>query len=278
MKLWLVILIVLLADAIALAGMLLVRRRSPAGSFVKDAEPASGAINVAGTVLAVLIGFVFLIAFQSYGNARSTSQDEASATSGLFHTAEAFPNADRDRLEGDAICYARAVVNSEFPNLDSGQSSGLVDRWVLQLEHGFERVRVTGLAGSAAEQNWFVQSDARQKARQGRLAEARPLIPTAIWFLLILGGVVVIVFVFAFADIGESKLTQAGMILVVTTVITASLLTIAFLDHPYGNHEGAIGPDAMKSALTSMEREQAARHPLALPCNPAGQPRTPARV
>jgi hypothetical protein len=252
--------------------MLLVRQRAPKGSFVTDTEQASAAVNVAGTVLAVLIGFVFLIAFQSYGNARSTSQDEASAATALFHTAEAFPDRDRDRLQGDAICYARAVIYDEFPNASGGRGSDLVDRWVQRLEHGFERVRVTGVAGQAAEQNWFAQSDARQKARQGRLAEASPLIPTAIWVLLILGGAAVVLFVLTFADIGERRITQAGMILVVTTVVTASLLTIAFLDNPYGDHDGAIAPSAMQSAVASMEHEQSTRHPGPLPCGPKGEP------
>jgi hypothetical protein len=271
-KLWVVILIVVLADVLAVTAMLLLRRRAPKGSFVDDSEQASGAINVAGTVLAVLIGFVFLISFQSYLNARSSSGDEAAAISGLYHTAEAFPNADRNRLEGDAICYARAVIYDEFPDLGSGNTSALVDRWVQRIELGFERVRIRGLAGSGAEQNWFMQSDARQKARQGRVAEARPLIPTPIWFLLILGGVAVILFVLVFADPGERRVTQAGLMLVITTVVTASLLTIAFLDNPYGDHEGAIHPAAMKATLVSMEHERSARHPLALPCNISGQP------
>src|SRR5436309_7729892 len=149
--------------------MLLVRRRAPKGSFVVDTEQASAAVNVAGTVLAVLIGFVFLISFQSYINARSAAGDEASAISGLFHTAEAFPNADRNRLEGDTICYGRAVIENEFPDLAKGETSPVVDGWVQRIEYGFERVRIAGLAGSGAEQNWFSQSDARQKARQGRL-------------------------------------------------------------------------------------------------------------
>ena len=270
MSLWLVVLIVFVADALALTAMLLVRRRAPDGSFVRDSEQVSATINVAGTVLAVLIGFVFLIAFESYGKARSNSQDEASATTALFHTAEAFPAADRNRIQGNAICYARAVIHGDFGHTAGG--TGLADRWTQTLEHAFERVRVSGAAGAAAEQNFFLQSDARQKARQGRLAQASPLIPTAIWFLLILGSLAVIVFVLSFADIGERKAVQTGLIVVVTTVLTAALLTIAFLDDPYGDHEGAIFPTAMRSTLSSMEHEQATRHPAPVPCGPDGRP------
>jgi len=264
-----VILILLAADAIALAAMLFARRRAPAGSFILDTEQASATINVAGTVLAVLIGFVFLIAFQSYGNARSSAADEASAVTALFHTAEGFDNTDRNRLEADAICYARAVVGDEFPKMASGRRSPLVARWILQLEHTFEG---TPVSNSAAEQNWYAETDNRAKARAGRLAEATPLIPTPIWVLLIVSGVVVIGFVLVFADSAERRLTQAMMVVVVTTAITASLLTIAFLDSPYGDHEGSIGPKAMRGALRTMEHEQQTRHAVRIPCGGSGQP------
>src|SRR5436305_637001 len=66
--------------------MLLVRRRAPKGSFVVDTEQASAAVNVAGTVLAVLIGFVFLISFQSYINARTAAVTASLPTTAFIDT------------------------------------------------------------------------------------------------------------------------------------------------------------------------------------------------
>src|SRR3954453_15382937 len=92
-KLWVIVLIVVGANAIAALAMLALRRRAPSGGYFHDSQLAAGALAVTGTVYAVLVGFVFLLAFQSYETARSSSQDEAVATIGLFQSRISFPRA-----------------------------------------------------------------------------------------------------------------------------------------------------------------------------------------
>ncbi|MGZ8667568.1 MAG: bestrophin-like domain, partial [Solirubrobacterales bacterium] len=109
--LWLIALIVLAADLGAIAAMALIRRRAPADGFFRDSQVAAGAFTVTGTIFAVMVGFVFLIAFQSYAAARTSARTEAGATAALFHAADAFPGPARRTLQGDLICYSRGVVH-----------------------------------------------------------------------------------------------------------------------------------------------------------------------
>src|SRR3954470_18439543 len=126
-KLWVIVLIVVGANAIAALAMLALRRRAPSRGYFHDSQVAAGALAVTGTVYAVLVGFVFLLAFQSYETARSSSQDEAVAAIGLFHIAEQLPPTDRDVLQGDVVCYARSVINLEWPAMGDQRSSPLVE-------------------------------------------------------------------------------------------------------------------------------------------------------
>src|SRR5262249_26461172 len=96
--------------------------------------------------------------------------------------------------------------------------------------------------------------------------------PTTIWVLLLVAAAAVIGFVLLFADSGERRLAQVAMALTVATSIAVSLLTVNFVDRPYGNHDGAITPGAMQGVLTTMEREQAALGQSNPRCNAAGQP------
>src|SRR3954453_465920 len=114
-KLWVIVLIVVGANAIAALAMLALRRRAPSGGYFHDSQLAAGALGVTGTVYALLVGFVFLLAFQSYETARSSSQDEAVATLGLFHIAEQLPVSLREDIQGGVTCYARAVIRTEWP-------------------------------------------------------------------------------------------------------------------------------------------------------------------
>src|SRR5436853_3606487 len=114
-KLWEVIALIVLVDALAAGALVLIRRRAPEGSYFTDSQRAAGAFAVTGTIFAVLVGFVFLLSFQSYQNARSSSKDESIAAIGLFNSAEHFAPPARAALQADAVCYARAVTNVEWP-------------------------------------------------------------------------------------------------------------------------------------------------------------------
>src|SRR5215203_3929032 len=81
MEPWLAALIILGVAALSAAGMLLVRRRAPAGTFFNDPIPGGAVYTVAGTAYMVILAFVFFIAFESYGGAKSDAEDEATATS-----------------------------------------------------------------------------------------------------------------------------------------------------------------------------------------------------
>jgi hypothetical protein len=52
--------------------MLALRGKVPPESHFRDSKLAAGALAVTGTVYAVLVGFVFLLAFQSWRQRLST--------------------------------------------------------------------------------------------------------------------------------------------------------------------------------------------------------------
>ena len=97
--------------------------------------------------------------------------------------------------------------------------------------------------------------------------------PAIVWLFLFLGGMVVIAFVGYFADRRERRLSQAGMMLAVTTMVVASLLMVAFLDSAYGPHSGSIEPTAMAESQANMQAEDAAVTPGVRPrCDRRGAP------
>lgn len=274
MSLWLAALVLLLANAATVATMLLLRRRAPTGSYFEDTQQAAGVFAVAGTTFAVLVAFTFLLAFQSYDDARNSAEDEATAVNSLFHTAEFFSAADRDRLQGDLVCYGRAVAAREWTSMRDGRRDPLVTRWASGLEHDFQRVRVTGAVPAAAASNWFDQTDLRQRGRTGRISESQPLVPALVWMFLIIGGAVVVGFTFFFADRRERPIAQAGLLVAITTFVVASLVMVHFLDNPYENRSGSIKPTEMRVILTAIRSEQARQGTLgSVRCDPGGRPR-----
>ena len=64
-------LVVAAVMALAIAAMLLVRRRAPEGSYFEDGDRAAGVFGVLATGFAVLLGFVVFLAFESFDTSRT---------------------------------------------------------------------------------------------------------------------------------------------------------------------------------------------------------------
>jgi heme/copper-type cytochrome/quinol oxidase subunit 2 len=83
--------IVVVVAALAITAMLLVRRRAPAGSYFEDGDRAAGVFGVLATGLAILLGFVVFLAFESFDASRSGAEAEAQIVREQFETAQFFP-------------------------------------------------------------------------------------------------------------------------------------------------------------------------------------------
>jgi len=252
-------LIVVAANVVTATAMLLVfRRRAPGDGFFHDSQQATGVFTVLGTTFAVLLAFTFFLAFQSYDTARQSGEQEAVATTGLFHMSERFSAPVRNRLAGLLVCYARGVANQEWRTMHDDKESPVVTARIRALDTSFGRVRIRGPEEDAAYTKWLDLESARAEGRRGRLAEASPFVPAPVWVVLIIAGLLVIVYTLFFADRRERRVAQILMICSVTTIVVSSLLLVNILDNPYGTHAGSIQPDAMRSSLARMEAELAA--------------------
>jgi hypothetical protein len=263
MDLWLAVLVILGTAAVSAAGMLLVRRRAPEGTYLKDPIPAAAVYTVVGTAYMVIVAFVFFVAFESYGGAKSDAEEEATATLAMFHAALPFSPSVRARLQGQVICYAREVIADEWRAMRDGETSPVVDARVTALEESAARITLEGEKQLAAYDHWFALNEERRKGRQGRIAQASGLVPPVLWLILIVGAVVVIAAVGLFADPREARFTQAALIAAIAVIVASGLLLVGFLDRPYEDKSGSIKPTAMTRTLAQMQREQQA----AVPCS-----------
>jgi hypothetical protein len=252
--------------------MSLARRRAPTGGFFTDLDRAAGVFGVLGTSFAVLLAFVIFVAFESYVNAKDKAGQEAVSVTELYHTARLFPSPAREELADQMICYARSVIADEWPTMGKQRQSTLVRGWLARLDATSEQGDLAGKR-AVAFGHWLDQSAARREGRRGRLAEAKPFVPQPLWFVLILGAVVLVGFMCFFADRSEAFPVQAMMIGTITAVVVSGLLVIRFLDRPYENRNGSIRPTEMRQTLELIEQERKrADQELRAPCDEHGRP------
>jgi hypothetical protein len=264
-RIWVAALVIVLVAAAAVTAKLLVRRRAPVGGWFTDPPRSAGTLSLIGTMFAVMLAFVILFALQSYQRARNGSSVEAIAVAELDSIAQAFEPPLSDRLHGGLVCYARAVVDDEWPAMRNSRSSDLVQSRIDKVGGDFASAEPHGAREENAYAQWFDEQAQRRDGRRERLAEATPLVPLPLWLVLGIAAGVTLAYMCAQADRREGRVVQAMPIGFVSAVVTAGMLVVFFLDHPYTNESGGIAPTEMQRTLTLIDDGDA------VPCDERGR-------
>jgi len=274
MSLWLAVGVIAGCVAAMVVAMLAVRRRAPSGGHFRDSDRASGVFGFVGAGFAILLGFVVLLTFEGYKDAKDRAEDEATAVFDQYEAAALFqPPARRIALRSTLVCYGRAVVEDEWPVMERGRVSPTVNEWLDRLEGLLPRAGLVTKAETIGYESWFAKAGERDQARRERLLESRGTMPTLLWVMLILGAVCVVSFVLLYADPAERAFGQAFFAGGVTAVVVTSLLAVALLASPFQGGNGSVQPNGMRFTLRLIDDEAARLHErLAPPCDVQGVP------
>jgi hypothetical protein len=266
------VLITLGVAALAIAAMLLVRRRAPEGGYFADGDRAAGVFGVLATGFAVLIGFVVFLSFESFDTSRSGAEAEARVVAQGFETAQFLPAPGGPRLSGELICYARYVVHDEWAQMESGALEAEINPWSVEQFRTLQTIEPRTAAEQSAYDHWLDQRSDREDARADRVHGASGVIPTPLWIVLFLSAGIVFGYMLLFADSGERAFVQATMIGGVAVVITSTLLLLWFLDNPYHGGFGTLKPVEMERTIRILEEAVAVTGEVPIPCDEQGAP------
>lgn len=259
--------------ALAIAAMLLVRRRAPDGSYFNDGDRAAGVFGVLATGFAVLLGLVVVLAFTSYDEARTGAGTEALTVAQQYEVAHLLPPASGRRLAAELVCYGRSVVHQEWPRMRKRTQTDAMNPWGVASLRTLRAVQPRTASEQAAFSKWLDQRLDREAARSARIHGATGVIPAPLWLVLYITAAMIVGFMLLFADSGERAFVQATLIGSVVTVMAATLLLIRFLDNPYRPGLGSLRPAAMERTLALLDQErQVVGDPTPTPCDERGAP------
>jgi hypothetical protein len=263
--------IVAAAMGIAITAMLLVRRVAPEGSYFEDGDRAAGVFGVLATGFAVLLGFVVFLAFESFDTSRSGAEAEAQLVFQQFETAQLLPPGARAALSGQLVCYARTVLNDEWPRMESGTLGDSFNPWGLRMFRTVQALDPQSASEQAAFGKWLDLRADREVARSDRTHGAEGVIPSPLWIVLFISAAVIFIFMLFFADPAEAWFVQATMMGGVVLVISSTMLLLGFLDQPFREGVGGLRPVAMERTLTTLDSvgTQAAGR-FRVPCDATG--------
>jgi hypothetical protein len=266
-------LIVVVACAVTITAMLLVRRRAPEGSYFSDGDRASGVFGVLASGFAILLGFMIFLAFQSYDESRSGAETEATLVVQQVETAQFLPNGAAAELTGELVCYGRSVAGVEWEAIDAGTLGDVVNPWGVEMFRTLRTVNPQTATEQSAYDRWMDQTAQRQEARIDRVHGAEGIIPLPVWFALYSISAVIVVYMLFFADPGEGAITQSMLMGGATLVVTVLILLLMFFDNPHGSGLGTLQPTAMQRSLRLIDAEiKVVGLDLTPPCDEQGRP------
>jgi len=227
----LLVIAVSVAVAFACGGLLYVHNRFTSHDFVQHNEVGGFMIAVAGTLYAVVLGFLTVIAWQHFADARQDVALEAAAATDAWHAAVGMPIANRMRVRQDLLSYTTLMLNREWPEMRTGKFEDSGDYIVMDAINAAGTFKPANLMESNSQTATLAQLGSLHDGRLQRLSENSTGIAGFEWLVLLGGAVCIIGFCWLFG------LTNRYVHLIMTStiaVIIASLLVLLFeLQYPY---------------------------------------------
>lgn len=244
------VLVVGVSVALAVAGFLVARRFVPFG--LRESHNANTAVMFGAlyVMYGLIVGFSAFFVSSGYDAAQRTAQGEAASVEEIHRLAEGLPEAKRREVRGLAESYARAVVEEGWPLMREGRVSeraGTVSDELRRSVVGFEP-RTEGEEALYSQALSLVAG--LDEGRAQRLLEVREGIPSILWVVLIVGGVVTVCFTYLLGV--RTEWLHVFMVVSYALVLALILYTIRALDYPFDGL-AQVGPDAFEAALSRME-------------------------
>jgi protein-S-isoprenylcysteine O-methyltransferase Ste14 len=252
------VLVVCGACLVAVLGLALVQRLVPTAIRQEQNDVAGFIYAVVGVIYAVLLALVVIATWEEFGRARVTVETEANALAEIFWLAHRLPEPEGRELQELARSYAEEVVDEEWPLMEQGeaplmtQTRGTPAGWTLidDIRASLQEVEPTTLAGQELYAEGLDQVQRLADARRMRLVMAEESLPTVLWVVLIVAGIVAVGFAYLFGM--QNTWAHALMVGSLAGVIALVLFTIASMDHPFSG-AARVGPEAFELVLERFE-------------------------
>jgi hypothetical protein len=234
---------------------------------------ANDLVGATFSSFAVLYGLLLgLLAVGAYANFASVDENvsrEAASLTVLYHMVSSYPSPVREKLQGEIGHYTLDTIDRVWPLQQKGivppesqdRLSALYDALLAFKPHD------QGEAVTHAETLRTLNEYA--ELRRARLVNVRHGLPAVLWYVVIVGAVIGVVFVSLFDMELQVHLILGGLF---AAFLGMTIFLTAAMDHPFRGGV-SISPDALQIAYTSVMMPGAAQRPATMNTAPAGSPR-----
>lgn len=229
------VLVVVPVVVIAALGTLFVRAVFGT-AIVSTSHVGPSKLGAAAEIYAVIIGFIIVVAYAEFQDAKGVVFEEASLVSRLISYSETLSSADGERLSQAAAQYANDVAEIEWPLPAFGRSSPEVDMALDNIDRAILQVGAATATSQLVIFRLTGIADEISKRRMQRLSLTPDYKVAELLFRILAVGTFLVVVTGWFLR-GPSVLVHLFLAMLISASVTTLLATSAQLLYPF---DGAI--------------------------------------
>jgi hypothetical protein len=221
-------------------------RKLPREPLARSQDAVGVMFSAVGVLYTVMLAFLVVLVSEQFNGAKDLTQQEAAKISNLLRDANEFPVPVRREIQGRLITYTRSVIDDEWPTMAHGRSSPVTTE-----KYRLVWVGYYGYHPQTNQQARFYDESITRlndlgQDRRLRVISSESSIPTVMWVMLVIGGVITIAYLYLFT-IPDAWL-QSVMIGSVAGLLAFILFLILALDHPFSGRV-KVTPDAYRDLV-----------------------------
>jgi hypothetical protein len=269
------ILLVILPTAVTMVGSIVVRRIFGLERLVINNEVAGFKFAVVGIVYGLFLTLATISAWEKFSEAHVAVIEEAAAANAIYQLTNG-PEPDQLAVHGALSKYLMLAVEKDWPAMEveqeSEEASAALGALYIDVIRLIQKASLAPAPNSAPPQTkassraqkvavippsnevmapalaieLIKQLDNITKARRTRVHLSSGIVPDMMWWVLIIGAMLTVVFTFFFGL--ANTVAQVSMTGILAAMIFMSLLMTLSFDHPFTGPVN-IGPEPLKDIL-----------------------------
>lgn len=247
------ILVVLVSMLLASFGQALVQRLVPLPSRKSNMATTDAIYGALYVMFGVSLAFALFLVSEEFADAQRTVEREAGSVESIYRLAGQVAEPEGGQIQELAESYARVVIDEEWPLIGQGsesQPSPQAETLVEDLEEGIIGFEPSTSGEQTLHAQLLTSVDDLGDDRQIRLLESRRGLPSVLWVVMVIGGILTIAFTFLFAV--EPPWFHRLITAALAALVVLVLFAIYRIEYPFTG-EVRVGPDAFEVVLDEIE-------------------------
>lgn len=222
------LILILIAALFSVGGIILVHRLIPHYKLKRHNDIAGPIFSTLGVIYAVILAFMVVVVWQKFDRISLNTEMEVNCLINLYIDAEPFEQSFKQEVRNSIATYTKEIVK-EWSLLSKGESSLEANKLINKIFLLYSRYSPRNKTEEIFFEKSVNKANELFNLRVMRLIDSHTGVHPLLWFVLISGGVITIVFTIFFgSESVHSKILMSTLLAISIVLVLYTILELSF--------------------------------------------------